>query len=529
MESRPSCLWVHARALRHDFGALACVIVGISVLLTGAFPFPEGFFAFADEKWPLPAEGTPPEQSRRSDLDQQTPVQPWVLCRVPLEDASFYAREGLQPDTDVRFSADGRRLAIGSFLGQLIVVDVYAPGAGQVAWQRKVAEGMVKQVCFSPDGNVLYYGEQSVDGFVGAVDWRRGQWLWTFRLADELKAGQPVREEAPFAIYQLPGCYRLLCLKDGDLLVLGIHAWGEPAKREWMQRLSRVYRLSPQGQVRWAFPAEGPMPLTMPYLAADPEGKRVAVLVGSSAGNTPEQYPYQSGSLVVLDGKTGDVLGGHHFEPYRPWFAEVGFWHSVAVSADGNRASVGMFDGRTFVFQLHPVKVLREFAFGAPILISNIPVSAQATYTHLAPDGMAYFQTGNSSVPYASASQHVVSPPGPHPMANTLHAVSPEGEVRWRFRSGHEYQGFWTSSDGRWLATCVHREQKGIRDAGAMMFDTHRPGGSRKLLYFYQVSGLTFFRADMAPDGSAFAFTEVPYQDPVTEKLIGTYQVHIIR
>ena len=68
------------------------------------------------------------------------------------------------------------------------------------------------------------------------------------------------------------------------------------------------------------------------------------------------------------------------------------------------------------------------------------------------------------------------------------------------------------------------------RDAGAMLFDTRRPGGgTAKRVYYYRVEGKTFFHADLARDGSAFAFTEVPYQDPQTGMLVGSYQVHVIR
>ena len=68
------------------------------------------------------------------------------------------------------------------------------------------------------------------------------------------------------------------------------------------------------------------------------------------------------------------------------------------------------------------------------------------------------------------------------------------------------------------------------RDSGAMLFDTHRPGGgSAKLVYYYQVEGLTFFHADLAPDGSALAVVEVPYQDPKTGMLVWSYQVHVVR
>ena len=48
-------------------------------------------------------------------------------------------------------------------------------------------------------------------------------------------------------------------------------------------------------------------------------------------------------------------------------------------------------------------------------------------------------------------------------------------------------------------------------------------------LYFYPVEGTVFFHAAMAPDGSAFAIAEMPFKHPETGKLVGTYQVHLVR
>ena len=63
-----------------------------------------------------------------------------------------------------------------------------------------------------------------------------------------------------------------------------------------------------------------------------------------------------------------------------------------------------------------------------------------------------------------------------------------------------------------------------------MLFDTRRPcGGTMKLVYFYRVEGRVFFHSDMAPDGSAFAFVEVPYKHPEESRLVGEYRLHVVR
>jgi len=191
-----------------------------------------------------------------------------------------------------------------------------------------------------------------------------------------------------------------------------------------------------------------------------------------------------------------------------------------------------------------------SFSFGAPVLISGIPVCATATYTHIAPGGAVYFQTGNSSVPSGAGEDASRQPPGPHPNANSITAVGPDGRAAWRYHSGHQYQNFWTSRDGRWMITSVQRTRgkagwdSGAMlfdvaragggaagwDSGAMLFDTARAGGgAAKFVYYYQVEGLSFFRAAISGDGAAIAVVEVPCEDPQTKTLRGNYQVHVIR
>ena len=268
--------------------------------------------------WPM-QEGAAglPATCRRSGSARGDVVLPYVIRKIPLGDVSYYAKAGGQPDTFVRFSPDGRLLAIGTFLGRIEIRDVYA---NRTLWDRRIPEGIVKQVDFSPDGDRVYFGEQSVDGLLYAADAGSGKILWQRRLADDLGTSPPPPKDSLYGIYQLPACFRLKTLADGDLVVLGIHCWGDHTKTEAMTRLCRVYRFSPEGTVRWAFPQDGPMPLGLIHMDVDRTGRRVAVLAASTAGNTPGDCPFQPGSIYVLDGRTGKLVGGYTFEPLEPHF-----------------------------------------------------------------------------------------------------------------------------------------------------------------------------------------------------------------
>jgi hypothetical protein len=235
--------------------------------------------------------------------------------------------------------------------------------------------------------------------------------------------------------------------------------------------------------------------------------------------------------MCCLDGASGRLVGTHVFEPLKPFFDKVLFWQSVSVSPSGEKAAIGLHDGRAYIFDLDTLKPDSSFRFGAPVLISGIPVCATATYTHIAPGGAAYFQTGNSSVPSGAGEDASRQPPGPHPNANSVTAVGRDGRAAWRYHSGHQYQNFWTSGDGRWMITSVQRTPgKAGWDSGVMLFDVARAGGgAAKFVYYYQVEGLSFFRAAISWDGAAIAVVEVPCEDPTTKRLRGTYQVHVIR
>ncbi len=491
------------------------LLVSVALVAAAAdWPVPEGVKS-------LPATVRTPH-SKKGDA-----IAPCVIRRVPLGDVGFHAKGGALPDTFVKFAPDGRRLAVATFLGRLKVMDVYT---GETFWERRVAEGVVKNMDFSPDGQVIFYGEQSMDGLVCAANARTGKTLWKYRLADDLESSPAPDKNDRYWLFQLPGSFRLRALDDGGVLVLGLHSWGDHEKPGAVKRWSRIYRFSRDGTLKWAYPEEGPLPMTLVYMDADPGGRRVAALATEVGSNAPAGPGHETGALYVLDGATGREVGRHVFAPLKPYFHRVWFWHSISVGSGGRRAAIGAYDGRSFLFDLDRVKPTHTFTFGAPVMMGDIPVSAGATYTRLAPDGMAYFQTGQSSVPGGAAGAKVTAPPGPHPSANTINAVNREGKVAWRYRSGRFCQDFWTSADGRWVITCAEQAGEEGQDAGVMLFDTARPGGgSSKLVYYYQVAGKVFPNADISPDGGALAVVEVPYLDPGSNMLTGEYQLHLIR
>lgn len=130
-----------------------------------------------------------------------------ALGSVPLGDMSRMVVAGAPaPDTDLAFSPDGSRLAIGSFGGEVVVVDV---ATRAVVARRQLAEAMVRRVAWSEDGATLYAGEQSPDATLHALDSGTLVDRWTVDLADRVGHSALPAGEDLYGVYTLPGIYGL--------------------------------------------------------------------------------------------------------------------------------------------------------------------------------------------------------------------------------------------------------------------------------------------------------------------------------
>jgi len=440
----------------------------------------------------------------------------------PLEDVSFYARAGHFPDAFLAFSPDEKHLAVGTFLGRLLLLEVES---GRVLWEKRFPEAMVKRLAFSRDGEVLYAAEQSPDGYVYALRKDTGAELWRFRLADDLRPGEPPEKGDVFGIYKQPGCYRLEVLPDGDLLVLGIHSWFDRKAGSWL-RLSRVWRLRPSGEVRWAWPADGPALLTLIYADADERGRFLGLVSTVPSDEMPRDYPLRPGTFYLLSAESGREIWRYEIPPLKPHFDRVFVWESVSLSPDGRLALVGTSDGRAIFFDLEARRVAHVLSLGAPLNIGGIPVSAHVSYGLFAPDGAAYVVTGPSSIPYGMPLA-VNRPAGPHPQANMLFAIAPPRRIKWRFGMDFRFQGLATDAHGSWLAVAAGASRRSLEKRhqfGVFVFDARE--GS--LHAYYPTEGPCFFHLALSASGKHLAVVETPYLSE-EEVLRGRYRLHVLR
>jgi len=439
------------------------------------------------------------------------------LFHVDLGDVAMrVAAAGAAPDTALAFSPDGSWLAVGTYGGQVLVVDAWS---GEVRARRRLAESMLKQVAWSPDGGVLYAGEQSPDAFLYALDASTLETRWQVRLADRVGSSAPPPADDLYGVYTLPGAYGLQVLSDGSLLVAAVHAWNpeEGVRRNQSQIL--VFAADGSERARWP---DSPASVTLMHPRVG--GGLVAVPVGRSAtGPDPEGLPVNG--IQVLSLPHLAPVTATTYPPLAPWFASVFLWEAVDVGDDVLLA--GLADGRVVRHDLRSGARV-EADIGTPILAGDVPLSASIGHALLHDDRVVLVTTA-TTIPYGAA-QTAMHPPAPHPNANALWVLDASLALVWTWRGPHALEGLTIDPTGRTLVVGAgKRRSDDRRDLfGALVFDLEGGGtGSERLRAFCATEAPVFFRQAVTADGRV-AVVEYPYAE-ADGALAGRYQVTVLR
>lgn len=443
------------------------------------------------------------------------------MFSVSLGDVSrLVAMGGAAPNTTLAFSPDGATLAIGSYRGEVLLVDGWT---GAILARRRLAETMVKSVVWSEDGATLYAAEQSPDAFVHAMAPDDLTTRWSLRLADIVESSAAPDAEDLYGVYRLPAAYGLTVLPGGDLLIAAHHNWkveGEKKNR------SQLLRVSPDGRIVARWP-EAVADVRLRHPRVDLESDQVVVSVVRSAdGPDPAGLPV--GGVAVLSLSDLTMAQSVIPEPLAPYFTRASVWEGLDVSDAG--VFLGLTDGRVQVYGPGGDLLMTE-ATGAPILAGDIPIHASVGWGFFHGDGVV-FSTSNTLIPYGAQTQ-AHRPPSLHPGENTLWSLGLDGQRRWLWSGPQILDGMTRSDDGTYLVVAAgDRQTDSRRDLyGALIFDLSDPedhrSGAERLEAFCPTQGPTFYESAMSADGRV-ALAEYPYLDE-NSAVVGEYRVTVMR
>lgn len=458
-----------------------------------------------------------PGQDVRGVIAPQAPE-----CRaqftVPLEDRRADAEQGVPPrGVALAFSPDGTRLALGSAGGTVEVVSV--PG-GEVLVKRDLAEGAVRAVAFSADGETLYVGEQSPDANLYALDAATLQDRWRRRLADDLATSSLPPDDTMYGVYSLPSAFGVTPLDGGRLLVAGAHGWSVAGAR---RNKTRLWLLGPAGEVEAAYPpagaADGIFLFPSVVERADRTGDVLLGVSRSADGDPPDDLPVNGIVDLALPGLTPRWT--QTFAPLAPHFTTVFCWEGVVRGPDF--AFAGLGDGRAFLFD-GDGQPRAELTPGVPIVTGGVPIGVGVGFAAARAEG-AWYLTTSTNIPWGSADP-AARPPSAHPAENTVHALAPDGTPRWDRALRQSVAGVVPSPDGTEL----------LVGAGARDSDTRTDlfGGvllsaaTGDVLAVCSTAAPADFHPVFAPDGGWIAIAEAPFKT-ADGSVAGAYQVTVFR
>jgi hypothetical protein len=444
------------------------------------------------------------------------------LFHVDLADVRSLVSRGVSaPGTAMAWSPDGSKLAIGSYRGEIVVVDGWT---GAELARRQLAEAVVKQIVWSPDGATVYAGEQSPDAFVYALSAADLTTRWSVRLADDLETSPPPGEADVYGLFTLPAAYGVAVLPGGDLIVAGAHAWvtGDDERRN----LARILRIDPAGEVVASFPSDAPAKAVFRFPRVDVDGGLLAFPVGySAAGERPTDLPLDG--IQVLNLKDLTPRFQHVGGALEPHFKRAHLWEAVDV--DGERALAGFGDGR---LQLVPLDggAVTSLDLGTPVVSGDVPIASSVSWGLFLDDGASAASTGTTNIPWGS-DVAASRPPAAHPGENTLWVHGADGALRWNRRMEPAIQGLSVTPNGkRLIVGAGARNSDARRDLfGAYVFRLDGEGsGEERLEVACATESPVSTRHEPLDDGR-IAVGEVPWKDEADGAVHGFYRVTVLR
>ncbi len=450
------------------------------------------------------------------------PAQPECvpLFSVPLGDVSrLVSMGGADPDTVLAFSPDGSALAIGTYLGEVVVVDGWT---GAVRARRALSEAMVKTLAWSSDGRWLFAGEQSPDASVLRLDPATLDGASLVRMADHVGAGTPPAGDDLYGVYTLPAVTGLEPLPDGDVIVVAAHAWTDGAGVR--RNASKVVRVRPDGAVAAQFPASGAASASFLRPVVDPGGAAIAFGVWRSAEGSPTA---DEAAIALVLRPDLTLWRRLEIEPLSPHFQRASVWEALAVRAAEGRVFAGLADGRAAWLSLETGGVTSVMGPATPIQLGEVAIHATIG-AGVVVGGAGVVVTSRTQIPWGSAAPEV-RPPSLHPNENAVIGYDHAGVEQFRMTGPWELAGATALPDGSALVVSAGARASDQRtDAfGAVIVPLDPPYDFVDRTVVCRTEGPAYFRHAVTADGRV-AVTELPYKG-ADGSIHASYRATVVR
>lgn len=287
------------------------------------------------------------------------------------------------------------------------------------------------------------------------------------------------------------------------------------------------------GEAKWRYPEAGVMDTGVSRISYSADGSKL--VFANHSWSKGQHYP--DGSIRILDGITGKLLGSHQLKPKGGQFSYLGIFKGISISSNGKYLTVITADNRGLLFDVSSVanntaEEKRDFRLLWLQQISNIqqvggvPVYAYGNTAHTTDEGLVYFMTGATFL--ADKASTSGAPPFMHPDATTLFSYSKDGELLWKWQSEGGIGELQFSPDSRYLIIPIYHNYvtKQKDKSGIYCLDLSRTTGE-PLVWFYPVEGVAV-AAGIAADSTSIGGIEVPIRQ-MDDRPIGKHRLHILQ
>ena len=431
---------------------------------------------------------------------------------------------------EIAVSPEGSYVGVASFDHNVYLFDQ----AGKKLWDHKIPGGVGVAINFSPDSRTMFVGESSSDALIYALDTVSGKERWRFAMAVDVggTAAQRWNNRPKITGIVVTGDRVIVSAEYTQRVVENI---AEKATVKYVTAcVIRAFNAK-TGSPLWRYPREESMDTGVSRMSVSDDGSKLVFANHSwSRGQL-----YVDGSLRILDGATGNLIGLHRVEPKGGQFSYVGIFDGIHMSAGGNYLAVVTADNRGMLFDISGIaadasgkEAVQEFPLVWARQISDIqqvggvPVYAYGNTAHVTDKGQVYFMNGATFLADKTASSG--APPFIHPDATTLFAYSRDGALRWRWQTEGGVSKLRFSKDDHYLVIPIYQNYiiRQHEKSGVYCLDLTRENGE-PLIWFYSMEGVTVATA-IAENGTTIAGVEVPVRE-LNDKPVGQHRLHVLQ